>query len=102
MSRQAAVAFLERAETDEEFAADVESVKGNQDAVLDKVHAAGFDASPDEIYEAFTDRYGIELTPEQLDAIAAGSDDAGLIAGAVVGGVVGTAAVVAVCAAFAA
>lgn len=101
MSISDAVAFLERAETDKEFAAEVESAKGDQRAVLAKVRAAGFDVNEEEITEAFTDRYGAELTPEQLDAIAAGTDP-GLIAGATVGAVVGTAAVVAVCAAFAA
>ena len=101
MSMTDAVAFLERAETDPEFAADVESVKEDQQAVLAKVQAAGYDVTPDEILEAFTDRYGVELTPEQLDEIAAGAD-AGVVAGAVVGGVLGVGAVVAVCAAFAA
>jgi predicted ribosomally synthesized peptide with nif11-like leader len=101
MSMTDAVAFLERAETDDAFAADVESVKDDQEAVLAKVRAAGYDVTPDEIKEAFIDRYGAELTPEQLDAVAAG-DDAGLIAGAVVGGVAGVGLVVATCAAFAA
>jgi predicted ribosomally synthesized peptide with nif11-like leader len=101
MSQSDAVAFLERAETDEAFAADVEKAQGNQQAVLAKVKEAGYDVSEEEIYEAFTDRYGLELTPEQLDQVAAGTDP-GLIAGATVGAVAGTAAVVAVCAAFAA
>jgi predicted ribosomally synthesized peptide with nif11-like leader len=100
MSQADATAFLERAEADEQFAADLESVKDDQKAVLAKVHAAGFDVSPDEILEAFTDRYGVELTPEQLDSVAAGADP-GMIAGATVGAVVGVGAAVAVCAAFA-
>jgi hypothetical protein len=62
----------------------VESLRGDPPAVLERVHAAGFDASREE----FLDRYGAERTPEQLDKIAAGTDPA------VVGGV--TAAVVAV------
>jgi len=74
MSKADADAFLERAESDEQFASDLESVREDQQAVLAKVHAAGFDATPDEIQEAFTERYGVELTPEQLDAIAAGDD----------------------------
>jgi predicted ribosomally synthesized peptide with nif11-like leader len=102
MSLAAANAFLERAETDKEFAAEFEDVKDSRTAVLDKVRASGYDVTPDEVLEAFTERYGAELTPEQLDKIAAGADDAGVIAGAVVGGVIGAAAVVAVCAAFAA
>jgi predicted ribosomally synthesized peptide with nif11-like leader len=101
MSRSDAVAFLERAETDVDFAKEFEPLKDDQQAVLAKVREAGYDVTPDDVLEAFSERYGLELTPEQLDQIAAGAD-AGLIAGAVVGGVVGAAAVVAVCAAFAA
>jgi len=97
----AAEEFLQRAETDEAFAASFDDVKDDQQAVLARVHEAGYDVTQDEVLDAFMDRYGAELTPEQLDKIAAGSD-AEVIAGAVVGGVVGTAAVVAVCAAFAA
>jgi predicted ribosomally synthesized peptide with nif11-like leader len=101
MSLTAAEEFLERAETDKDFAAGFESVKHDQQAVLEKVRAEGYDVTPDEVLEAFAERYGSELSPEQLDQIAGGAD-AGLIAGAVIGGVAGTAAVVAVCAAFAA
>jgi predicted ribosomally synthesized peptide with nif11-like leader len=97
MSQADAVAFLERVESDESFAKDLESVKENPPAVVEKVHASGFDATPDEIREAFMERYGVELTPEQLNQIAAGVDP-GVIAGlAVTGGlaVIGTAAVAA-------
>jgi predicted ribosomally synthesized peptide with nif11-like leader len=97
MSETAAVAFLDRLESDDDFASELESVKEDPDAVIGKVHDAGFDAEPDEILEAFTDRYGVELTPEQLDQVAAGADP-GLIAGATIGGAVGTALVVAICA----
>jgi predicted ribosomally synthesized peptide with nif11-like leader len=97
MSATAAEAFLDRLEGDDAFASDLESVKDDPDAVIGKVHDAGFEAEPDEILTAFTDRYGIELTPEQLDQVAAGTD-AGLIAGATIGGVVGAAMVVAICA----
>jgi predicted ribosomally synthesized peptide with nif11-like leader len=84
MSKADAVAFLERVETDEQFASELESAKEDQQAVRAKVQAAGFDATPDEIVEAITDRYGVELTPEQLDAVAAGSD---VEPGAIVGGI---------------
>lgn len=96
---RSAVAFLERLETDEAFAAELESVKDSPDAVLEKVHAAGFDTDPEETLEAFTDRYGVELTEEQLDQIAAGADTE-LIAGASVGGTLGAAMVVAICAVY--
>ena len=87
MTQNDAVAFLERVEGDESFAKELESVKENPDAVVEKVHAAGFDASPDEIRDAFMDRYGVELTQEQLDQIAAGSDvDSAALLGGIGGG----------------
>jgi predicted ribosomally synthesized peptide with nif11-like leader len=52
MSQTDAVAVLERVESDESFAKDLESVRENPPAVVEKVHASGFDATPDEIREA--------------------------------------------------
>jgi predicted ribosomally synthesized peptide with nif11-like leader len=89
MSHADAVAFPERVESAETFAKELESARDNPDAVVEKVHAAGFDTSPDEIREAVTDRYGIELTPEQLDQVAAGTDEGLIAAGVGVGIVVG-------------
>jgi predicted ribosomally synthesized peptide with nif11-like leader len=97
MSDAAATAFLDRLEEDEAFASELEAVREQPDVVYEKVRAAGFDTTPDEILDAFSERYGVELTPEQLDQIAAGADP-GLIAGATIGAVVGTALVVAICA----
>jgi predicted ribosomally synthesized peptide with nif11-like leader len=88
MSQEQAVAFLDRVESDEDFAKELESLREDSPVVVERVHAAGFDAAPEEIREAFLERYGAELTQEQLDQIAAGTDPA------VVGGV--TAAVVVV------
>jgi predicted ribosomally synthesized peptide with nif11-like leader len=87
LSQADAVAFLDRVESDEEFAKELESLREDPPAVIDKVHAAGFEATPDEIREAFLERYGAELTPEQLDQIAAGTDPAvigGTVAGVVI------------------
>ena len=75
MSQADAVAFLERLESDEEFAKELESIRQDPNAVIERMHAAGFDATPDEIREAFLDHYGAELTQEQLDQIAAGAFD---------------------------
>ena len=97
MSATAANEFLDRLEEDEDFAREFEPIKQQPNVVIEKVHAAGYDAEPDEILHAFTERYGAELTPEQLDQIAAGADP-GMLAGATIGGVVGVAMVVAICA----
>jgi predicted ribosomally synthesized peptide with nif11-like leader len=69
-----AVAFLERAESDESFAKQLEAVAEDPQAVLEKLRTAGFDATAEEIREAFLERYGADLTPEQLEQVAAGSD----------------------------
>ncbi|MGN6168048.1 MAG: Nif11-like leader peptide family RiPP precursor [Solirubrobacteraceae bacterium] len=102
MSMTDAVGFLERLESDEPFARELEALKDNPNAVYGKVKAAGFDAQPEEIREAFAERYGAELTPEQLDQIAAGMDPgdiAGIAVGslAILGTVVGIGAIAAGC-----
>ena len=76
MSQAQAVAFLDRVENDDDLAKELESLKDDPPAVLDTVRAAGFDATPDEIKDVFLERYGAELTQEQMDQIAAGSDPA--------------------------
>ena len=95
MSVEQAEAFINRVESDEAFAAELESLKDDQAAVQAVVVAAGFDATPDEIRDAFADRFGDQLTEEQLAAIAGGIDptDPNFIATTVfVAGVVGAAA----------
>lgn len=79
MSKQAAEAFLDRLENDVELQAELEGLKQDPDAAYARVLEEGFDVEPSEVMEAFTERYGVELTPEQLDVIAAGEDNAGLI-----------------------
>jgi len=73
MSISDAEAFLERAESDKELAASLETVKDDPPAVLAMARKAGYDVTRDEVQQALMDRYGAELTPEQLDKIAAGS-----------------------------
>ena len=87
MSVEQAEAFMDRVESDEAFATELESLKDDQAAVQAAVVAAGFDATPDEIRDAFVDRFGDELTEEQLAAIAGGLDvnDPALIVGITVG-----------------
>jgi hypothetical protein len=62
-------------ESDEAFAAELESLKDDQAAVQAAIVAAGFDATPEEIRDVFVDRFGDQLTEEQLAAIAGGVDD---------------------------
>jgi len=66
MSMRDAEAFLERAD------ASYDELRDDQQAVLAQVRAAGLEATHEEPVQAFTDRCGAELTPEQLDRIAAG------------------------------
>ena len=66
MSMRDAEAFLERADVS------YDELRDDQQAVLAQVRAAGLEATHEELVQAFTDRCGAELTPEQLDRIAAG------------------------------
>ena len=97
MSVEQAEAFMNRVESDEAFAAELDSLKDDQAAVQAAVVAAGFDATPEEIRDAFADRFGDELTEEQLAAIAGGLDDQQIVG--IVVGVVGALPAVAAAAA---
>jgi len=97
MSVEQAEAFMNRVESDEAFAAELDSLKDDQAAVQAAVVAAGFDATPDEIRDAFADRFGDELTEEQLAAVAGGLDDPQIVG--IVVGVIGAVAPVAAAAA---
>ena len=95
MSVEQAEAFMDRVESDEAFAAELENMSDDPAAVQAAVVAAGFDATPEEIRNAFVDRFGDQLTEEQLAAIAGGVSedrfrDAGIAAG--VGAALGVAA----------
>jgi predicted ribosomally synthesized peptide with nif11-like leader len=99
MSAAQAAAFLERVEGDGKLAADLDALKDDPPALLARVRDEGFDADPAEIRAAFVHRYGDQLSPEQLDTLAAGVDaeDVALIAGgAVMGGSVAAAVLAAV------
>jgi predicted ribosomally synthesized peptide with nif11-like leader len=88
MSQAAAQAFLDRLEQDETFTAELERLKDDPPAVLALIQAEGFDVTNTEIRDAFVDRYGAQLSPEQLDEIAAGADLVAIGVGAGVGGLV--------------
>ena len=102
MSVEQAEAFMNRVESDEAFAAELESLKDDQAAVQAGGVAAGFDATPDEIRDAFVDRFGDQLTEEQLAAIAGGISppEIGLAVGGSIVGAVFVTGVVAAAAAW--
>ena len=81
MSVEQAEAFMDRVESDEAFAAELESLKDDQAAVQAAVVAAGFDATPEEIRDAFSDRFGDQLTEEQLAVIAGGINEPPMVIG---------------------
>ncbi len=91
MSQQQADAFIARVQEDPEFAERLAALKDDPAAVHALVVAEGFDATPDEIREAFLEAFGAKLSEEQLAALAGGLSQGEAI-GIVVGGGVGGAA----------
>ena len=92
MSQQQAAAFIARVQEDPEFAERVSALKADPAAAQALVVAEGFDATPEEIREAFLEAFGAELTEEQL-AVIAGGLSSGEAIGIAVGAPVGIAAV---------
>ena len=78
MSQQQAEAFIARVQEDPEFAERLAALKGDPAAAQALVVAEGFDATPEEIREAFLETFGAELSEEQLAAIAGGLSDLGI------------------------
>ena len=72
MSQQQADAFIARVQEDPEFAERLSALKDDPAAAQALVAAEGFDATPEEIREAFLEAFGAELTEEQLAAVAGG------------------------------
>lgn len=71
MTSAAANAVMDRLETDDAFAELLKNVDGPE-AGLEILRAEGFDVTQSEIRDVLIDRYGDELTQEQLDALAGG------------------------------
>jgi predicted ribosomally synthesized peptide with nif11-like leader len=95
MSTEAAEAFLDRIERDEAFATEMEALRGNWHEALERIQSEGFDVDEGEVRDAVLERYGAELSPEQLDALAAGIDEtAATAAGVAIGATAAGAAVV--------
>jgi predicted ribosomally synthesized peptide with nif11-like leader len=78
VSIDAAEAVLDRLEADPEFAERVKDA-GGTDSALALLAGEGFDVTPQEMRDAALDRFGDQLTGEQLDRVAAGFD-AGVVA----------------------
>jgi len=96
MTDAAARRFLEQVEYDEVFANELEEIKGHPDAVLRRIRAAGFDVTQAEVRDAFLDRYGAQLSPDQLASLAAGAqEDTAILAVEIAGGVATAAAITA-------
>jgi len=72
MSAQQANGFIARVQNDEDFAERIAALREDPAAVQALIAAEGFDATPDEIRDAFLEAYGSELTEEQLVAISGG------------------------------
>lgn len=77
MTTTATTALFERLETDEAFASSLAELREDPQAVQAAIKDAGYDVTTDEIRAAFLERFGSELTEEQLAVVAGGlSDDA--------------------------
>ena len=72
MTIESAQAVLDRMEADSAFAERVKDA-GSPEASLALLREEGFDVSSGDLRDALLDRYGDQLTPDQLDAIAAGA-----------------------------
>jgi predicted ribosomally synthesized peptide with nif11-like leader len=73
MTIEAAERAIDRMETDESLAEGVKEA-GSPEAGISLLRAQGFDVSVQDMRDATLDRFGDQLTPEQLDAVAAGMD----------------------------
>jgi len=96
MSAAEADRFIARLNADTEFAARLDVLKDNPEALYNVVVAEGFDATPEEIRSAFMEEMSQYLDEAQLEAIAGGlsSEAIGAIAGGAVAATAITAGVV--------
>lgn len=86
MTQEATAALFARLDTDEAFASSLADLRNDPAAVQAAIKDAGYDVTPEEVRAAFLERYGSELTEEQLAAVAGGIDEGaaiGISAGAV-------------------
>jgi predicted ribosomally synthesized peptide with nif11-like leader len=85
MSTSDAEAFLQRLENDEEFARQMQEMSGDPVATHARAAEEGFEFTADEMVVALSNIYGVELTLEQLEQIAAGADGAADLIGSAAG-----------------
>jgi predicted ribosomally synthesized peptide with nif11-like leader len=74
MTLASAQAVMDRMEVDEDFTNRVKDA-GGPEASIAVLTSEGFDVTPSDMRDAFLDRFGDQLTQEQLDSLAAGADD---------------------------
>ena len=72
MTLDQAEAFINRLQSDDDFAARLEARKDSPEFVLELLQSEGFEATPDEIREVFLQHFGAQLDEEQLAAVAGG------------------------------
>ncbi len=94
MSIPQAEAFIARVQEDPDFAERLAALKDDPTAAHALVVAEGFDATPEEIRDAFLEAFGSELTEEQLAAIAGGMNKSEEATFIIVGGGLGAVATV--------
>jgi predicted ribosomally synthesized peptide with nif11-like leader len=87
MSTASAQSLFDRLEEDDAFASQLSERRDDADAVQAMIREAGFEVTPEEMHEIFLERYGADLTEEQLEAIAGGVTGAEIAAGTILGGV---------------
>lgn len=89
MSKDDVRAFFDRYESDRDFADKLERLVDDPEAVLAAIRAEGYDVAPDDVRDEFLERYGAELTPDQLELVAAGLSTEAEIAIGVTLGILG-------------
>ena len=85
MSTADAEAFLQRLEDDEQFAQRMQEVSGDPASTHERAAAEGYAFTADEMVDALASAYGVELTTEQLEQIAAGGNGSAELLTAAVG-----------------
>jgi len=82
-------AFFDRVDSDDSFAQQLETVRTDPAAVQAVLVDAGFDLDPEAVRDGFLDRFGSQLTEEQLAAVAGGltqDQNMAVVAGVSIGG----------------